>query len=182
MSTLLDSPEYTANEIYEIQQIDPVEGAATGATFGGIGVSNQPHQQLANRTSYLKNRQDTNVANVAALQAFMSGFTGSLQQNGYLKIPIIDALRGDATAIVQWGLYSLPTTILTSDQQYTLYWPIPFPNAVLVALATDSYWKNGVGNLVAAVVSLTNTYGTFVLDVPSSTEYSNGFYWLAIGF
>ena len=47
MATLIDSPEYTANEIYEIQQTDPVEGAGTGASFSGIGVSNEPHQQLS---------------------------------------------------------------------------------------------------------------------------------------
>lgn len=182
MPTLLDNPEFTANEIYEIQQTDPVEGAATGASFGGIGVSNQPHQQLANRTSYLKNRQDTNVANIAALQSFVAGFAGSLQQNGYLKIPINDALRGNVTAIIQWGFYSLPDVAIKSDQQYTLYWPIPFPNMILVGFATNYYNHTTGANLVASVVSLTNTYGTFVLDVPSQTEYTNGFSWLAIGF
>jgi hypothetical protein len=62
MTTLIDSPEFSANEIYQIQQTDAVEGAASGATFGGIGVSNQPHQQLANRTALLKQRQDVNIA------------------------------------------------------------------------------------------------------------------------
>jgi hypothetical protein len=83
MTTLIDSPEFSANEIYQIQQTDAVEGAAAGATFGGIGVSNQPHQQLANRTALLKQRQDVNIANIGVLQAFMAGFVGSLQANGY---------------------------------------------------------------------------------------------------
>ena len=50
MALLIDSPSFTANEVYEIQATDPVEGAASGASFGGLGLSNQPHQQLANRT------------------------------------------------------------------------------------------------------------------------------------
>ena len=70
MALLIDSPSFTANEVYEIQATDAVEGAATGASFGGLGLSNQPHQQLANRTAFLKQRQDTNVGNIAALQAF----------------------------------------------------------------------------------------------------------------
>ena len=77
MTTLIDDPEFTLNEVYEIQQADPVEGAALNASFGGIGISNQPHQQLANRTAYLKQRQDTNIGNIAVLQAFAAGFTGA---------------------------------------------------------------------------------------------------------
>ena len=71
MATLIDAPEFTLNEIYAMQQTDPVEGAAAGASFAGIGISNQPHQQLANRTAFLKQRQDTNINNIGALQAFV---------------------------------------------------------------------------------------------------------------
>jgi hypothetical protein len=53
MATLIDTPEYTPDEIYEIQGTDPVQGAASGAQFGGLGIDNQPHQQLANRTAFL---------------------------------------------------------------------------------------------------------------------------------
>lgn len=71
MATLIDgtSGEWTSNEVYEIQQTDKVEGAASGASFGGIGIANQPHQQLANRTAFLYGRQQTNIANIAALQS-----------------------------------------------------------------------------------------------------------------
>lgn len=72
MATLINSAEYTANEIYEIQQTDKIEGAASGASFGGIGVSNQPHQQLANRTAFLYNQQQTDKANIATLQGQVS--------------------------------------------------------------------------------------------------------------
>ena len=88
MSTLIDSPEFSANEVYELRQTDAVEGAASRASFGGIGISNQPHQQLANRTALLKQRQDVNIGSIGVLQAFMAGFTGSLQANGYIQIPL----------------------------------------------------------------------------------------------
>jgi len=68
MANLIDSPEYTTNEVYEIAQTDKVEGAAAGASFGGIGVSNEPHQQLANRTAFLYGRQNTNIANITTIQ------------------------------------------------------------------------------------------------------------------
>jgi len=68
MATLIDSPSYTQNEVYELAQTDPLEGASTGASFGGIGISNQPHQQLANRTAFLYQRQNTNIDNITVLQ------------------------------------------------------------------------------------------------------------------
>src|SRR5689334_4180034 len=154
MATLIDSPEYTANEIYEIQQTDAVEGAGVGASFGGIGVSNEPHQQLANRTSFLYGRQNTNIANIAALQSFVAGFTGSLKTAGYLKIPLTDVSRGAAVAIIQWGYYALPQQAIPVDQQYIVTWPIPFPNAILVPpLATNVYYSTAGANTAASVVS-----------------------------
>ena len=190
MATLTDSPEYTADEVYEIQATDPVEGAAIGASFGGIGVSNEPHQQLANRTAFLYSQQKTNIANIAALQALMAGFTGSLQQNGYVKIPIVDVSRGNAVLIIQWGYYSLAQVKISVDTQYTVAFPIPFPNAILSPpLATNVYQKTGGLNTAASVVSYSATGATFVLDVPGDLEsyaqgpeITNGFAWLAIGF
>jgi hypothetical protein len=130
MATIIDSPEYTANEIYEIQQTDPVEGAGTGASFSGIGVSNEPHQQLANRTAFLYGRQNTNIANIGALQSFVAGFAGSLKTAGYLKIPLTDVSRGPAIAIIQWGYYALSQQAIPNDTQFTVSWPITFPNAI----------------------------------------------------
>jgi hypothetical protein len=190
MATLIDSPEFSANEIYQIQQTDPVEGAATGASFSGVGISNQPHQQLANRTALLKQRQDTNIANIGVLQAFMAGFVGSLQTNGYLQIPIADVLRGPIIAIIQWGYYPLPQVAITIDTEYSVTWPLRFPNTILLPpLATNVYYKTGGRNTVASVVTYSAIGATFVLDVPddaygsfSGDEKSNGFSWLAIGF
>jgi len=191
MPTLLDTPEFTANEIYSIQQADPVEGAAALASFSGLGVSNQPHQQLANRTAFLKQRQDTNINSISVLQAFVAGFTGSLQTNGYLEIPLNDVQRGQASVLIQWGYYSLPQLKVTVDTQYSLIWPVRFPNAILIPpLATNYYFKTGGMNLVVSSVSYSVTGATFVLDVPGALlgtnsagpEITNGFSWLAIGF
>ncbi|MBF6569054.1 MAG: hypothetical protein IVW54_09275 [Candidatus Binataceae bacterium] len=197
MTTLIDNAEFTADEVYEIQATDTVEGAATGASFGGIGISNQPHQQLANRTALLKQRQDTNLANISALQTFTAQFRGSLQGNGYLEIPIIDVARGAVVAIIQWGYYSLPATKISGDTQYSVVWPIPFPNAILLPpLATNVYAATGGENTVASVISYGTASAVFVLDVPNGMvtaggqtviggngpEKSNGFSWLAIGF
>ena len=191
MATLIDVPEFTLNEVYAIQQADPVEGAAADASFAGIGVSNQPHQQLANRTAFLKQQQDTNIGNIAALQAFVAGFTGSLQASGYLQIPINDVQRGQVSALIQWGYFALAQLKVPNDTQYSLNWPVRFPNAILIPpLATNYYFKTGGMNLVVSAVAYSVTGATFVLDVPgallgyngASPETTNGFSWIAIGF
>jgi len=189
MATLIDSPEFTTNEIYEIQATDSVEGAASGASFGGLGLSNQPHQQLANRTAYLYGRQKTNIANIGILQAFMAGFTGLLQASGYLTIPISDISRGAVAALIQWGYFPLSDQKIGNDEEFNVTWPITFPNAILLPpLATNVYASTSGFNTVASVVTYGRSGGTFVLDVPGGTslgttgERSNGFSWLAIGF
>jgi len=191
MATLIDIPEFTSNEIYEIQQTDPVEGAGSGASFAGIGVSNEPHQQLANRTAFLYGRQNTNIANIAALQSFVAGFTGSLKTAGYLKIPLMDVSRGPVIVIIQWGYYALAQQSIPNDTQFAVSWPIPFPNAILLPpLATNVYFNTAGGNTAASVISYGASGATFVLDVPGTllqranlgSEQSNGFSWLAIGF
>ncbi len=191
MPTLIDNPEFTANEIYEIQQTDPVEGAGAGASFSGIGVSNEPHQQLANRTAFLYGRQNTNIANISALQSFVANFTGSLKAAGYLKIPLTDVSRGPMIAIIQWGYYALAQQSIPNDTAFTVTWPIPFPNAILLPpLATNVYYSTVGGNTAASVISYGASGATFVLDVPGvlmqraglGNEQSNGFSWLAIGF
>lgn len=191
MATLIDSPEFTANEIYEIQQTDPVEGAGAGASFSGIGVSNEPHQQLANRTAFLYGRQNTNIASIGALQSFVANFTGSLRTAGYLKIPLTDVSRGPMIAIIQWGYYALAQQSIPNDATFTVTWPIAFPNAILLPpLATNVYYSTVGGNTAASVISYGASGATFVLDVPGTllalaglgNERSNGFSWLAIGF
>ena len=105
MATLIDAAEFTSNEVYQIQATDPVEGAASGASFSGTGISNQPHQQLANRTAFLKQRQDVNIANISTMLGFMGEFQGSMQLNGYVELPFSDIARGSIVALVQWGTF-----------------------------------------------------------------------------
>jgi hypothetical protein len=73
MATLIDNPsgEWLSNEVYEIQQTDPVEGAGTFASYGGLGVSNYPHQQLANRTSYLYNQSVQHTAQINSIDSVL---------------------------------------------------------------------------------------------------------------
>src|SRR3981189_3016030 len=99
MATLIDAAGFTSNEVYQIQATDPVEGAARGARFRRTRISNQPHQQLANRTAFLKARQDVNIGNIGVLQAFMGAFAGSIAGNGYLTIPVADVNRGSVVAV-----------------------------------------------------------------------------------
>src|ERR1039457_3471227 len=121
MATLIDAAEFTSNEVYQIQATDRVEGAASGASFSGTGISNQPHQQLANRTAFLKQRQDVNISNIGVLQAFQALFTGLMAQNGYLKIPVADINKGLIQYFIQWGLVNWGT-----KQSEGLYGPYPF--------------------------------------------------------
>lgn len=189
MATLIDSAEFAANEIYEIQQTDRVEGAAVGASFGGAGISNQPHQQLANRTAFLKQRQDTNIANIGVLLGFMAEFTGTLHPNGnsIVRIPFVDSSRGAIVLIVQTGLIIYNTSVV--DTPYYLQWPTPFPNACVMAFATalrDPARLANDGNdwnIQFVAGSGSATRGTFMMDdFGSGTATPYGFNWCAIGF
>jgi hypothetical protein len=187
MALLIDSPSFTANEVYEIQATDAVEGAATGASFGGIGLSNQPHQQLANRTAFLKQRQDTNIGNITALQSFTSLFKGLMSSNGYLQIPYVDVNRGSITATVQWGAL-FPSGSLANNQIYSVTWPLQFPNSCVWAMASLSNSSADTldGKLVMETVGFTKVSGVFMADLLSgsmpTTHANDGFYWLSIGF
>jgi hypothetical protein len=200
MASLIDSAEYSANEIYEIQQTDPVEGAGIGASFGGIGVSNQPHQQLANRTAFIKNRQDTNIANIGVLQAFTALFSGSMGANGYVMIPFADASRGQIEIIVQWGFFSFAGLSAggVENAMFTVSLPIAFSNASEWAIA--HYASNNAashGALVNSALMLEpvtplgkstitffsdwNGEGSVALAGGTKTGLT-GFFWLALGF
>jgi len=187
MATLIDAAEYTSNEVYQIQATDRVEGAASGASFSGTGISNQPHQQLANRTAFLKQRQDVNIANIATLQAFEAMFAGLMGPNGYLTIGVNDINRGLLQYIIQWGSV-FPGGGDANDTSYTVTWPIAFPNACVWAMPalSNSKAESQTGKLVMETVSFTKTDGIFQSDYLGGTLGSqlpnDGFYWLAIGF
>lgn len=192
-ATLTDSPEWTNNEIYEILSTDPVEGAAIGASFSGLGIDNEPHQQLANRTAYLHNHQLTDEANIAVLQAFAAGFVSHMAATGYLKLPATDTSLGSITVIVEWGTYSIPGTVLHGDTSYSVSWPLAFPHAVYLVQATNLYNATSGENTVISVDSGTQskTGCTFMYDMNNGLasalggtthETTDGFYWVAIGY
>jgi hypothetical protein len=186
MATLIDAAEFTSNEVYQIQATDPVEGAALGASFSGTGISNQPHQQLANRTSFLKQRQDVNLANIGVLQTLMAEFAGAIGPNGYLTIPLADVNRGSIVAMLQWGAM-FPGGGLGDDTSYTVTWPAAFPNACVWSMATLSNSRALVntGKLIIDIVGFTKLAGTFRADLIGGVggqAPNDGFYWMAIGF
>jgi hypothetical protein len=187
MALLIDAPSFTANEVYEIQATDPVEGAATGASFSGLGLSNQPHQQLANRTAFLKQRQDTNIGNIAALQTFIALFRGLMAGNGYVQVPFADVNRGLITATLQWGSM-FPSGGLDKDQTYSVTWPIQFPNACVWSMASlsNSTADVNAGKLLMETVGVTTVSGVFMSDFLSgasnASHTNDGFYWVSIGF
>jgi hypothetical protein len=204
MATLIDAAEFTSNEVYQIQATDAVEGAAIGASFSGTGISNQPHQQLANRTAFLKQRQDVDIANISTLLGFMSDFQGSMQPNGYVEIPFNDIARGSIVALVQWGTYSLmgQTPAALKNATWTVTWPIAFPNAAFWFMANwqtnalgsansgDGTFAGGMMSVETAPPGKSN--GQFFTDwddnakiyVASSSGALGltGVTWLAIGF
>lgn len=205
MASLIDNPgaEWNDNEVYEIASTDPVEGAATGASFGGVGISNQPHQQLANRTAYLKGRQDTNITNIGVLQAFQTAFKSLLGPNGYVKIPFADVNLGAVVAIVQWGFVSWLglTGPQIRNKAFPVTFPIAFPNAGLQVwpqLQTNSFSGAGALNMAALALesgAYTKTGCNFfadwndqtgsVISVATTINDGNGFTgfnWIAIGY
>jgi hypothetical protein len=68
---------YTDGDVYQIPQTDTVEGAATGASFSGLGADNQPHQVLLNKTKVLRVNQ---LADEVEYQ-HAAGFQGAVQRH-----------------------------------------------------------------------------------------------------
>jgi hypothetical protein len=192
---LTAAPNYvwTDGDVYEIVQTDQQEGAALNASFGGLGVDNQPHQILLNKIELIHNHQVTDEANITAIANFEALFTGLMGPNGYAKIPVADVSRGLIQYIVQWGGYYPPGGVTGDDggkvagafPSYTVTWPIPFPNACYWAGATMNYTNGGVTvtpDLGVGIVSLGLTSGNFFVNLFNGNGVTAGFTWMAIGF
>jgi hypothetical protein len=134
---------WTDGDVYEIPQTDQVEGAATGASFTGLGVDNQPHQALLNKVQLLHKNQLVDEANIAALQSEI--FSSAVGVNGWLEISSDDVNLGEIHPILQWGTISLlpygghpsqsnPVGELNVPPLFALTFPISFPNAIWVLL------------------------------------------------
>jgi hypothetical protein len=200
-TTLTDAPEFTANEIYEIQATDPVEGAAIGAGFGGIGISNQPAQQLANRTALLNNHRLTDEGNISTLQAFVAQFVGSMGVNGYIEIPVADVGKGQIQYVIEWGFYSLEGASASSihNTGYTVSFPLAFPHACEWATSTFASndftapgpFQNGMMSIEVGGFSTTgmtvftdwdNAASIIMAGAGGSPVGLTGFYWVALGY
>jgi hypothetical protein len=100
-------------DVYEIPQTDTTEGAATGASFAGLGVDNQPHQMLLNKINYLKNRLVQASSNVGT--------------SGWYKLSSQDANLGTINIIEQWGTIPASGVTMTGNQAIiTFNFPLAF--------------------------------------------------------
>jgi hypothetical protein len=142
-------------DVYEIVQTDEVEGASTGASFGGLGVDNQPHQLLLDKIQYLHTKQLADEANIAALLAFGSGIISDVGPlavpagvGGWLQLSANDSVLGKIELIMQWGTVALlPYGVPNAPQipvPLTFDFPIAFPNAVWFLVP---YWQLNLANL-----------------------------------
>ena len=108
-------------DVYEIQQTDEAEGAASGASFSGIGVENQPHQFLLNKINYLK-------ANL--VQA-----TSNVGTSGWYRLTSQDANLGKINIVEQWGMIlasAVPTINANNQALITFNFPLAFTTACWV--------------------------------------------------
>jgi hypothetical protein len=192
-------------DVYEIVQTDQQEGAATGASFSGIGVDNQPHQILLNKIQYTHAKQLVDEINIAALQAFEALFTSSIGYSGWLKVGLQDVTRGQIDGILQWGQVQFPapgsvassptSSPFTPPSQGSLRYggiaiggpynfPITFPNACFMFVPITITPNGTPGNsLPPGWSSTTNVQpndmaGFSVVKIPSGYPPTTSQFWV----
>jgi hypothetical protein len=191
---------WTDGDVYEIVQTDEVEGAATGASFNGIGVDNQPHQVLLNKVSHIRTVQVTQQEIISTLQQFTTLAASNVGLNGWMKFPSQDVNLGMIQIIIQWGTlsllpYSAPGSL---PQVFTFSFPIRFPNAVWILLpwwqANMTSGKGEFGGLardLAPQVPLQLQTNHLLYDALSTVQIADasrsvlgitGIGWLAVGY
>jgi hypothetical protein len=181
---------YTDGDVYQIPQTDTVEGAAAGASFSGLGVDNQPHQVLLNKTKVLRVNQLADEANISTLLAFKALFSGTLgayEAGSIFKIPFLDSAHGLIQLVIQTGQYIYNQGGV--DAATFVTWPAPFPNAFGNAFATALRPPGGTSNDgndwgIKYVAGSGSTSGaTFLIDrFGSGTAAMYGFNWWAYGY
>jgi hypothetical protein len=193
-TNLTENPAYvyTDGDVYQIPQTDTVEGAATGASFSGLGVDNQPHQVLLNKTKVLRNNQladELNITNLLNFKALFSGTLGANEASSIFKIPFLDSQHGLIQLIIQTGQYIFNQN--ANDQEVFVSWPVAFPNAFGNIFATplrdpgSQTANDGIdwGIFYRAQTGSVNG-ATFRLDSFQAAHaiVMYGFNWLAYGY
>ena len=181
---------YTDGDVYQIPQTDTVEGAATGASFSGLGVDNQPHQVLLNKTKVLRVNQLADEVNISTLLAFKALFSGTLGANeagSIFRIPFLDSAHGLIQLIIQTGQYIYNQGGV--DAAAFVNWPFSFPNAFGNALAIPVRAPGNTGNDgndwdIKYVAGSGSTSGaTFVFDrIGTNPGAMYAFNWWAYGY
>src|ERR1035437_4448394 len=122
----LDETNNWVSAIRELVPTDPVEGGHSGAPFGGIGVSNEQAQQLANRTLWLKTQLSTLEQSLFAAATFVTiqSFVSMPFGVNILKIPVT-AAGGTYTIGIQWGVVNIGGSIDVSQPTFTINVALP---------------------------------------------------------
>ena len=131
MKNLIDVQVYEDNGVLVPEAGDPVQGAVTGALFGGVGQNNVPHQQLADRTAWLK-AQVLFLAGALTMLSQPTDADGMPSGAYYVRIPTDVALNGAPQPVlavsqylqVCWG--AVTWTGAPTFVQFDFFWPHAF--------------------------------------------------------
>jgi len=184
---------WTDGDVYQIPQTDLAEGAATGASFAGLGVDNQPHQALLNKAQLLHKNQLADEAKIVSLRTALT-LTSAVGASGWLKLSSNDVNLGQIYPILQWGLVSLlPYYNTTLPSTFPVNFPIPFPNACWVLIpyfqtslpsGTLEYvvYPNTPFNVQQNSFSWTSSSGQVMAIANSRGPGLTGISWIAFGY
>lgn len=170
-ATITDHPNWADNEVLLIPADAPVEGAKEGGSYGGLGIDNYPHQQLANRTAFLLQL----VGQVA------SATVGEAAESGWVAIPFMEGGTTRRNLLVQWGT-SQVTIPPNRRANHAVSWPRQFLSLLCVVAVPILYSTLQDPNefLVQYSPGASSTViGEF--GCRSTTSARHDFSWLAIG-
>ena len=177
-------------DVYQIPQTDTIEGAASGASFSGLGVINQPHQLLLNKLNWLKKQSVQATSDVGA--------------SGWYKFSDNDANLGLIKPIVQWGSLTQSGPVMIQGggpgqvfgATFTVTFPISFSAAIWqftmsFALANISTFRlpfappdqfGGADSHFNVIWPTTLTQAQIQLIGEDWDTYYGTFYWTAVGY
>lgn len=185
-------------DIYQIPQTDTVEAAAPAASFGGLGVANQPHQILLNKLNQIHSKQliDESLLTLLGSLIFKSTvglngagqFVGGTNPNGLdgsLTVGSTDQSAGIIQLIIQWNWTSLaPWFELTENtaqypdipNPFPITFAVPYQHQVFVILpyltCTPSFIRHGTGWTFTPILPLQLTTNLLVLTTNTTTGNS----------